>query len=138
MDIPVYKNIWYIAAFLLALVIILGSFFLVPPGEVTVTGSSADVEFLAKFAYRAFFNPAWLICVWLYRKGEKLNSARHRDILVSLQAIVASAQDNDQETVLTRTLARVLVQSDDIESTITETLQRGVSVRAEGGNPVVE
>ena len=97
----------------------------------------SNYTFTLEFFLRIFFNPLWVVSVFFYEKGEKLNSQYHYDILKYLQGVVMSAMDSGEKKILTSTLADALINHNNIESKIRKSLDKGINMKTDRGNPTL-
>lgn len=138
MDIKWYKNYWYWVAVIIALIIVFLAVFSQKQYAVgLITADGVYRMFSVETFYRSIFNPLWVVALWCFEKGQKLNSEHHKDILKYLKGVVVGAQDCGNKNILTSTLAGVLINSGDIESRIKKTLDSGVNIKKAGGNPTI-
>ncbi|MEI6378144.1 MAG: hypothetical protein WCO55_00655 [Candidatus Falkowbacteria bacterium] len=137
MNIPWYKNKWYLAALGVVVFIFIIVYLSTENAKISIVNSGYNFNYLIELPLRLLFNPVWVLFLWCFNNGQRLNSAHHYDILKYLQGVTMSALDKSELHVLTSTLAAALVDYNNTEKKIRESLNSGVSMKDDGGSPKI-
>jgi len=138
MDIPWYKNYWYIICAFVALGIFVLVYYVTENIKIAVLSIGGEFNYAIEFSLRVLFNPIWILFLWCFERGLKLNSKHHDDILKHIKGVINLAMDNKQKTVLTSTLAKALLDLKSIEKGMKKSLDCGVNMKNSGGDPRIK
>lgn len=136
MNIKPWKNHWYWAAFIVLVFIIFLALSSAKEYSIGILTSQGDISlFSIETLFRFIFNPLWVVFLWFFEKGLKLNADRHEDILKNLQGILVNTAPNGSVTF--KTLHQIIYKYDDIEKDLEKRFKSTDKIKDGGGNPII-
>ena len=136
MDIPVYKNYWYIAAAFATVFIFFLAFVSTKQINLIIVSPEGGVILNLELIYRLMFNPVWAIVLFFWDKGRKANSEHHDRILQNVQGVISDAMRSGRQNIRTDSLATLVYRQENVARDIARRLEDADTITEDRGNPI--